>query len=153
VLSVQAILAVFIGLSEGDDSIEGATDGPPCPVEGASAAIIKDAAVDFGQELSFFAQIDAKGSYGGIAHDHAVEDVFEDLGFMWVHGVFLSGQFPSLEDVLEVYGIDGVMCWGLGKEPLEHGDNEARDTACPLEEGVQALLTEAFFGLVSEVMF
>jgi hypothetical protein len=106
VLAVETFLAVFIGLLDGFDGVEGATDGTSCSVEGSGGPIIEDATVHGRQELSVFAQINAQGSDGGVASDHPMEDVLQDLGFLWMHGVVLSGELPSLEDVLEAQGVD-----------------------------------------------
>jgi hypothetical protein len=100
VVAVETLLAVFVGLSDRFEGVEGATDGTSLSVEGPGGAVIEDPALQGGQKLSGFARIDPKGSDCHVASGHAVEDVAQDLGLLLIHGVVLSGELPSLEDVV-----------------------------------------------------
>jgi hypothetical protein len=109
VLSVETFLAEFVGISDGFDGVEGATDWASCSVEGPCGPIVEDSALEGGQKLSVFAQIDPKGSDGHVASDHPVEDIAQDLDFLLTHGIVLSWEFPSLEDVVKAQGVDRVL--------------------------------------------
>jgi hypothetical protein len=114
VIAVETFLAAFVRLSDRFDGVEGATDRTSSSVEGPCATVIEDPALQGWQKFSVFAQIDPKGSDCHVASNHPVEDVAQDLGFLLIHDVLLSGELPSLEDVVEDQGVDRVIGSGFG---------------------------------------